>query len=460
MTEQASIAKRIRGLFTHAPHIRSINAVVIVIASVLSILLLQTVERATEVSAIFREVTNEHLACSESVSSLKQASDDLTSSARLFTVTHDIEFVEKYYEEVNVTKRRDAALDVLRFYLEDGQASQLLEVALEESNALAEQEGHAMRLVAEAQDYPISGSLEPLASYPLSASELELEPDEQLALAQELLFGKEYRARKASIDGNVDACTSQLLLSINEHQNESAQLLQVLLTRERMLTVALLTMVVLTIFLVIYLILWPIASYSSLIADGMPLIAAGSQELRDLAHEYNALYEENRQRADHLRHKADHDPLTGLFNRGAYDDFAATYTEHVALMLVDVDYFKTVNDTYGHEVGDQILKKVARHLDHAFRASDFPCRIGGDEFAVVITDMSPQLKHVVTRKIGQVAQGMLDTSDGLPAITLSIGVAFSEQLAADDTIFKAADRALYLVKERGRNGYAFSDEVS
>ena len=317
-----------------------------------------------------------------------------------------------------------------------------------------------MRLVAEAQDYPISDSLEPLASYPLSASELELEPDEQLALAQELLFGKEYRARKASIDGNVDACTSQLLLSINEHQNESAQLLQVLLTRERMLTVALLTMVVLTIFLVIYLILWPIASYSSLIADGMPLIAAGSQELRDLAHEYNALYEENRQRADHLRHKADHDPLTGLFNRGAYDDFAANYTEHVALMLVDVDYFKTVNDTYGHEVGDQILKKVARHLDHAFRASDFPCRIGGDEFAVVITDMSPQFKHVVTRKIGQIAQGMLDTSDGLPAITLSIGVAFSEQLDADDTIFKAADRALYLAKERGRNGYAFSDEVS
>jgi len=460
MTEQASIAKRIRDLFTRAPHIRSINAVVIVIASVLSILLLQTVERATEVSAIFREVTNEYLACSEAASSLKQASDDLTSSARLFTVTHDIEFVEKYYEEVNVTKRRDAALDVLRFYLEDGQASQLLEVALEESNALAEQEGHAMRLVAEAQDYPVSGSLEPLASYSLSASELELEPDEQLVLAQELLFDKEYRARKASIDGNVDACTSQLLLSINEHQDESAQLLQVLLTRERMLTVALLTTVVLTIFLVIYLILWPIASYSSLIAGGMPLIAAGSQELRDLAHEYNTLYEENRQRADHLRHKADHDPLTGLFNRGAYDDFAATYTEHVALMLVDVDYFKTVNDTYGHEVGDQILKKVARHLDHAFRASDFPCRIGGDEFAVVITDMSPQLKHVVTRKIGQIAQGMLDTSDGLPAITLSIGVAFSEQLDADDTIFKAADRALYLAKERGRNGHAFSDEAN
>jgi len=460
MTEQASIAKRIRDLFTRAPHIRSINAVVIVIASVLSILLLQTVERATEVSAIFREVTNEYLACSEAASSLKQASDDLTSSARLFTVTHDIEFVEKYYEEINVTKRRDAALDVLRFYLEDGQASQLLEVALEESNALAEQEGHAMRLVAEAQDYPVSGSLEPLASYSLSASELELEPDEQLVLAQELLFDKEYRARKASIDGNVDACTSQLLLSINEHQDESAQLLQVLLTRERMLTVALLTTVVLTIFLVIYLILWPIASYSSLIADGMPLIAAGSQELRDLAHEYNTLYEENRQRADHLRHKADHDPLTGLFNRGAYDDFAATYTEHVALMLVDVDYFKTVNDTYGHEVGDQILKKVARHLDHAFRASDFPCRIGGDEFAVVITDMSPQLKHVVTRKIGQIAQGMLDTSDGLPAITLSIGVAFSEQLDADDTIFKAADRALYLAKERGRNGHAFSDEAN
>lgn len=458
MAESTPRIEHKRSLLTGAPSIRVLNALVIMVAAVLSFVLLRTTDHATTTNNALHTATAQYVECSEAAYSFKAASDFLTSKARLFSVTSDINAVQDFYDEVNVTRRRDAAIVVLERNIEEGEANRFLNIALEESNALAEREGHAMRLVAEANGYEISGALEPLATYVLSDEELALSSQEQLSLAQELVFGKEYQAMKGSIDSNVELCTSQLIERTHSAQEQNAELLRSLLFRQRILILLLLTMVVLTIILVNVFILWPLSAYSTSIAEGQPLVESGSKELRLLAQEYNKLHEETRQYHDHLRHKADHDPLTGLFNRGAYDDLCQSYTKNVALMLVDVDYFKSVNDTYGHETGDEILKKVSNVLSHAFRTTDFPCRIGGDEFAVIITDISPQLKGVIEDKINQIVNRLHDTSDGLPKTTLSIGVAFSDSLEPGDTIFKAADRALYLVKERGRDGYAFAGE--
>lgn len=459
MTERTSKEARFRSLFTHAPHIRTINVAIIVTASVLSFMLLKTTDAATRTNQELQEATAQYVECSIAARNLEEASNYLTNNARTFAITHDIQNVHDYYEEIEVSRRRDEAVSVLERYVDSAEANRYLTTALDESNELAQQEGLAMHLVAEACAYPLEGDLTPLAEYALTADQSKLSPDEKLSLAQDLLFGEEYRTKKSNIDANVDLCTSLLIENTHDEQEKVAALLQSLLIRQRVLTVLLLVMVMLAIFLVVFLILLPLASYSKLISNGQRLVESGSQELRLLAREYNLLYEENSRRNDHLRHKADHDPLTGLLNRGAYDELVATHCDGIALMLVDVDYFKGVNDTYGHEVGDKILKKVARALNHTFRASDFPCRIGGDEFAIIITDMTPQHKQVVMGKINQIAQSMCDTSDGLPSTTLSIGVAFSEEIEEGDTVFKAADRALYLAKARGRNGYAFSDEA-
>ena len=108
-------------------------------------------------------------------------------------------------------------------------------------------------------------------------------------------------------------------------------------------------------------------------------------------------------------------------------------------------------------MGDAVLKKVADKLGHAFRTTDYPCRIGGDEFAVFMTEMTESLSYVVEAKARSIMEDMKDDSDGVPAITLSIGVAFSDGSLDGNEIFKHADRALYKVKEAGRNGFAFYD---
>jgi diguanylate cyclase (GGDEF)-like protein len=131
------------------------------------------------------------------------------------------------------------------------------------------------------------------------------------------------------------------------------------------------------------------------------------------------------------------------------------HDENIALILIDIDYFKTVNDTLGHDGGDAVLKKVAGQLTKYFRSSDYACRIGGDEFAVILTNIDESLKQVVETKVISLREGMMDTQDGLPEITLSAGIAFSEPNLTSEGLFKHADSALYLVKESGRNGYRF-----
>ena len=168
---------------------------------------------------------------------------------------------------------------------------------------------------------------------------------------------------------------------------------------------------------------------------------------------YNKILLENQDARERLSHEASHDALTGLFNRGAYDLLmSSTDKEHMALLLIDVDNFKGVNDTYGHAVGDRVLKRVADILKHSFRSVDILCRIGGDEFAVVMTRANSSMADLVLNKIQRANDLLQHPKDDLPPVSLSVGVAFSDRKNPKGDIFKDADTALYQVKESGRNG--------
>lgn len=150
--------------------------------------------------------------------------------------------------------------------------------------------------------------------------------------------------------------------------------------------------------------------------------------------------------------------MTELLNRGSYEKVLAIYEKGevpFALILVDVDIFKSVNDTYGHAVGDEILKKVSRLLKDAFRSIDYVCRIGGDEFAVVMVDVTSNLQYTVEDKITSINKELAKVEENLPAISLSVGVAFSDRENPGENIFKDADRALYYIKEHGKSGCGF-----
>ena len=126
----------------------------------------------------------------------------------------------------------------------------------------------------------------------------------------------------------------------------------------------------------------------------------------------------------------------------------------VALLIIDVDKFKLVNDGYGHEMGDRILRKVAALLEKSFRSTDYPARIGGDEFAVIMPELSEDKKDMLMQKVDAINQILLHPDNDEPAVSLSVGGAFSENGFSDD-LYNRADTALYHVKENGRCGCGF-----
>ena len=159
-----------------------------------------------------------------------------------------------------------------------------------------------------------------------------------------------------------------------------------------------------------------------------------------------------------IRHKAEHDALTDLLNRGSFDKLLKLYENDeapFALLIVDVDSFKHINDTYGHTTGDAALKRVAELLQRTFRSIDYVCRIGGDEFAVIMVEMTSNLKYTIQEKIGTINETLKNAEGEVPALSLSVGVAFSDRDNPHGTIFEDADQALYKVKSNGKAGCDF-----
>ncbi len=161
------------------------------------------------------------------------------------------------------------------------------------------------------------------------------------------------------------------------------------------------------------------------------------------------------------------DELTGLYNRRCFEEQMRAFVERaldggltVALLLLDVDRFKQVNDSHGHQVGDLVLRRLAHLLQGAVRWSDLPCRIGGDEFAVLWTDLDP--RAVVRR--AEDLQPLLGAFEiaGSPTnlgISSSLGGALLRPGERWDEFFARADRGLYLAKRSGRGRLAWDERL-
>jgi diguanylate cyclase (GGDEF)-like protein len=166
-------------------------------------------------------------------------------------------------------------------------------------------------------------------------------------------------------------------------------------------------------------------------------------------------------RATHHREaetRATTDVLTGLPNRRYFDEFCGLLARRrraddaVGILLIDIDRFKQVNDTWGHGIGDHVLQSVAGAIAGAVREEDVPARFGGEEFVVLLRNPSREVAIEVGERV-RVAVARLDlTAVGVPAVSVSVGVAVA---TADDQpipqLVEAADRALYQAKRQGRN---------
>jgi diguanylate cyclase (GGDEF)-like protein len=154
------------------------------------------------------------------------------------------------------------------------------------------------------------------------------------------------------------------------------------------------------------------------------------------------------------------DGLTGLLNhrtfQGRLDEHLAQaqrYGKRLSLILCDIDHFKAVNDTYGHPVGDVVLKGVARTLAREARTTDLVARYGGEEFAVVMPETDAAGALAIAERIRErIAALSFDTGQGPLAVTLSLGVAtFPDDGAKKAALVERADACLYEAKRGGRN---------
>lgn len=156
-----------------------------------------------------------------------------------------------------------------------------------------------------------------------------------------------------------------------------------------------------------------------------------------------------------LRHSAATDPLTGLYNRRFFQEHlerelnrADRYSSPFALLLIDLRSFKRANDTYGHAVGDEILRSVGRACVEVLRGSDIPCRIGGDEFAILFPETEPASAEGLARRIARKLEDSAKTLAPEAGLGLDYGVASFPADAKDGAqLFDAADRALYANKQ-------------
>jgi len=190
-------------------------------------------------------------------------------------------------------------------------------------------------------------------------------------------------------------------------------------------------------------------------------ISYGEEELSQLARAFDDMASALQQREQKLQEQAISDPLTGLYNRRYLDEFLPRELARsgrgampVAVMLIDLDHFKRVNDSSGHEAGDIALRAVGNLLRANVRGSDIACRFGGEEFALILpeTDAEAALRRAEGIRVAVSAMDLSYAGKPLGKITASFGLALFPDHAPDtDELLRVADVALYAAKGAGRN---------
>ncbi len=447
MTDDNSV--KIKGI-----RLRAINIILIAIVFVLSIALLY-ISRQT--SAMQQKALDDQIrmsSCMEYCETLHHVSDYLTDSARSFVVTGNPEFIQDYFEESNISRRREESVEYIRNNIDSEVVIGYAETALAESMNLMNTEYYAMRLKIESMGASLVFYPDEIKNVELTEWDKNLSHERQLAVATDMMFNDEYHDSKNIIVNNLALSASAITEETLHHQDSSTQKLAQLLHIQYLFFILLL-LVIVSLLLVLYpLIVSPLEKAVLRIKQTQPLPLKGAYEVKYLAYTYNDIFEKVKKQRSELKYEVDHDALTGLFNRGAFNRACEELAgKPYTLVLADIDKFKGINDNYGHDVGDAVLKRLAHGLSDVFREEDLVFRIGGDEFAVILKTDEPLLTNAIPEKINYLnrilSSGGNRRSNTIPGFTISAGVSYALPSENSDIVFKHADNALYIVKHGG-----------
>ena len=383
---------------------------------------------------------------------VQAGSDYLTEQVRSYVVTGEEKYYKNYFIESD-SKRRENALESLENKFNVESVTNHLEDAVAESIHLMDQEYYAMRLVMEANGEDVNDADVPAAikNVQLKEADSAAAPEDKIDTATELVFGEGYNESKGFIIGNIQAAIDILDEMLENNVVQSAYDLKVILVFQQVVIgVNVLFGALLVVGMFVFLIR-PVRIAVKKLNGNEKVRVQGSKEYRYLAEAFNHFYDLNATTQERLSFEAEHDKLTGLYNRTGYDKiFSQVKLDKCAYVLLDIDQFKLINDSFGHASGDAALVRVGKALNKYFHSKNANVfRIGGDEFAVLLEGVSKNYEKAIIEKCNSVNKELEKAfEEFIP--TTSFGVVFGEADDNTDTLFKKADEALYQAKNANK----------
>lgn len=437
--------------------LRTVHTLLVIGAVIISgLMIFSTFHLSTSFQSLTK-ASEQQIELRKAARELMDASDYLTECAQRFTTSGDTRFLDEYFDEAFRANHREEAIRTMSEGEGTSDALKKLQSAMDSSVKLMDQEYYAMRLVVEAKKY--SQYPEVLDSVTIADEDKMLSADAKMRRATEIVLSDDYYETKDHIRENMKASLDELeKMAYNTDESALKSLSDEMLFVRIVIAIQTI-MIIFIVWLTSRLGIHPILSAVDRIKSDDPIPEVGANEFRYLARAYNKMYEVYRSSLERLNFKASHDELTGAYNRAGYDlllssiDLANTY-----MILVDVDDFKNVNDSFGHEMGDKVLVKLVQVLKNNFRSDDYICRIGGDEFVVFMVHATKMQRDLIAIKVDEINNELQNAGDGLPPISVSVGIVHGSEAADAESLFDKTDAAMYQAKKSGKRTFRFNEE--
>lgn len=438
--------------------IKTISRISIILTIAIALLCVVLCIFGKQKYTIVSSSTYNYINAEKSIKKFEVGIKKLNRQVRLAVSIVEQSYIDEYFLEADVIKSREKAIEDLEKLVSDSSGLQYLEKALELSNKLMGTDKYALRLIEDVIADENTSIPSGLVDIELKAEDKELSDADKIDKARQLVNSVNYETNHTFVSNEVSTSLNKVSSELLNKQNNASDVFKDVYKKLEIAIVLLVLIIIIDCALLYTNVIKPLLIYNDSIKKDELIPVLGAKELQTLATTYNDVYIENEERERLMKHNAEHDPLTGLLNRGSFDSILDIFVKdnnQFALILIDVDNFKTVNDTYGHSTGDVILKKTATLLYNTFRTIDHVCRIGGDEFAIIMVEMNSNLNYTIKDKIDEINKELAISKGGEPLVSLSVGVALTDRENPTTDIFKDADKALYVTKENGRNGINF-----
>ena len=345
------------------------SALMITLSVVLYICLLMATVYTIQDYEQLVELNDDQTRLEETARTVLKASDYLTEQVRMYVQMRDEEYALRYFEEANVTKSRENALEIMRQHSIVPSKEISLTQAVSKSNELMVRETYAIALVAAAEGHAQTSELAAQCGAILESADAALSPKEKIEKARTMVFDTEYQTMKNQIYAYLDSFTRGILTAAEAKLSGGMDDLYDAIDTQRALLTALAILNLMTFFVITLLVVRPLRGCIRSVRNRTLFPEMGAYEFRYLARVYNDI----NQRSDalaaseaNLRSKVEKDEITGLYNRPYFyktvKERIQKSDEDLYIITVDISNFKIVNEHYGMKIGDRLLKEIGAQL--------------------------------------------------------------------------------------------------